>query len=278
MALELNQRVIFRRTGEMALLYDPDRKYTASLNLTGIMIYELIRKFDDAETVLSNFAGDDEAKRQDAENFLQMFVNAGFLAGYGVAEKAAAPVRQQGTAEVHNFCIGSSMAGTFETGDRLEMCNCPPTKLQKGDVISFVNKNGNFVGHRIVGGRTGRWITMGDNNDKLDRHPVTLEQNPRLITGRLHHGVYYPVARGKAGMRHFYFLRFKRQCRRIAAAAVKFPAKLLIACCFWRKKADRQTDFGKIIQYSYRRKVIGWKINGRNIYARHILRLMYRLP
>lgn len=278
MALELNQRTVFRRTGEFALLYDPDRKYTVSLNKTGIMIYELLRKFDDLETVLTEFAGDDRDKRGDVENFLRMLTNAGYLAGYDTPAEIKPAVAQSVLPDEHKYCIGNSMSGTFETGDRLEVCNCPPARLQRGDVISFLSRNGIYVGHRIVGGRTGRWITMGDNNDRFDRHPVTLEQKPRLITGRVHFGRYYPVAGGKAGMRHFYFVRFKRRCRRIGIAIVKTPVLLLQKCCFWRKTPDRQTDFGKLIQYSYRGKVIGWKINGRIVYARHILRFSYRLP
>jgi hypothetical protein len=241
-------------------------------------IYELLRECDDLETLLTRFGGDDENKRQDAENFLMLLTKSGCLSGYLPADSPELPPLPKMTNPIENLGYGNSMLGTFETGDRMEMCQYPYEKFQRGDVINFIDRRGNKIGHRIVRGKAGKSITMGDNNDSVDRYPVTAAQKPQLITGKFHHGKYYPIARGKAGMRHFYFFRFKRSIRNMVKTALRMPILLLVKCCFWRKRPDRQTDFGSLIQYSYRGRLIGWKINGRNVYVRNILRFTFQLP
>jgi hypothetical protein len=91
MSLELNLRMVFRRTGELGILCDPDRKYAVSLNRTGMEIYELLRECDDLETLLTRFGGDDENKRQDAEKFLMLLTKSGCLSGYLPADSPELP-------------------------------------------------------------------------------------------------------------------------------------------------------------------------------------------
>lgn len=280
MTLELNRRMIFRLTGnDMAMLYDQDSRKVISLNRTGAQIYQLLLHESDSEKVITSFAGSDPERHLDAENFLAMLQQAGCLAGFTdtVSVPPAAAVRSSNIS-AERFGIGFSMSGTFENGDKLDICECDPEKLRRGDVICFTNRDGRAVGHRIIGGKPGKWITMGDNNDLPDRHFVTARDNIKLITGKTHLGKYYPLPGGNAGMRHFYLVQFRRRSRIFLLRGMKMAFLPLSGIFFWRKKADKSTNFGRIIQYSRRGKVIGWRINGRSVYAGYWLRLFYRLP
>ncbi len=278
MTLELNYRMICRRTGEMALLFDRDTRKVVSLNSTGLQIYELLKKESDCEKVLTAFAGDDPEKRADAEKFLAMLQQSGCLAGFSGDTVSAVPPPKSAAGINQDIGIGFSMLGTFENGDKLEVKKCDFSRLRRGDVIRFINREGIMVGHRIIGGKNGRFVTMGDNNDHPDRHFVTAANEPVLITGKVHHGRYYPIRGGEAGMRHFYFLRVRRACRRGVRRCLKLLVLPLLKGFFWRRTPDRVTKFGNTRQFSCRGKVIGWRINGNAVYAGHLLRLFYRLP
>lgn len=281
MILEVNRRMIFRRTGNaMALLYDPDTRKVVSLNHTGMQIYQHLLRETDSDKIITSFGGSDPVRRQDAENFLAMLQQAGCLAGFssGDTPVPAAAVPASDNVSGGRFGIGFSMSGTFENGDKLEICECDPEKLRRGDVICFTDSRGQSIGHRIIGGKPGRWITMGDNNDRPDRHIVTGRNGIKLITGRIRMGKYRPIYGGNAGMRHFYFLQARRRCRIFLLRTAKWIFMPLSGVFFWRKMPDKATSFGKNCQYSHRGRVIGWRINGNPVYAGHILRLFYRLP
>lgn len=277
MNLELNYRIIFRRIGENAMLYDRDTRKAVSLNHTGVQIYELLMKESDSGKILETFAGNDPEKRHDAERFLAMLQQAGCLAGFSGISAEPAP---SGNASVPDgrFGVGFSMLGTFENGDKLEIQPCDPAKLRRGDVIRFTDPAGRAVGHRIIGTKDGGWITMGDNNDAPDTRIVTAADDLMLITGITRNGRYYPVHGGTAGMRHFYRLRFRRACRLALRKSIKKIFLPLTGLFFWRRHPDKVTSFGKRLQYSCRGKVIGWQIGGNAVYAKQIFRLFYRLP
>ena len=276
MNLELNYRIIFRRIGENAMLYDRDTRKSVSLNHTGAQIYEWLMKESDSEKILETFAGDDPEKRHDAERFLAMLQQTECLAGFsGVS---AEPATGNFSDPEGRFGIGFSMSGTFEIGDKLELQPCDPAKLRRGDVIRFVDPAGKAVGHRIIGTKDGGWITMGDNNEAPDTRIVTAADDLMLITGITRDGRYYPVHGGTAGMRHFYRLRFCRACRLGFRKSIKKIFLPLTGAFFWRRQPDKVTSFGKRLQYSCRGKLIGWQINGKSVYAKQVLRLFYHLP
>ena len=274
MILERNARIICRRLEDKWLLYDPDRRDTMTLNPAGAELYTALADFTDAGVLLQQFAGDNAAKRHEAENFLGMLQKYGYIAGF----TGEIPERKADAGDVSGqYGIGFSMAGTFFSGDRLETIPVNTADLSRGDVIRFTDGADKMIAHRIIGGTPGAWITMGDNNAVCDPEPVT-GKNLQLVTAVWRNGIRHEIARGKAGMRHFGRLRRKRFFKLALRKLLGIPARLLIKCCFWRKVPAQATDFGRSIQYSDGGRIIGWQIRKHPVYASHRLKFFYCLP
>lgn len=274
MILERNTRIICRQLEEQWMLYDPDRRDAMTLNAAGARLYTALGVFTDGGALLRDFAGDDPMKRSQVKKFLGMLQKYGYIAGF----TGEIPEEKARTGEISaQYGIGYSMTGTFAPGDRLETVPVNTADVGIGDVIRFSDPAGRMVAHRITGGTPGAWLTMGDNNSAPDEAPVR-EGELQLVTAVWRRGIRHEVARGKAGMKHFYRYRSKRAWRLGVRRVLKFPALLVIRCCFWRRKPDKATDFGRVIQYSHRGRLIGWRIGSNTVYAAHSLRFFYILP
>ena len=139
--LELNRRVVFRRFGRGAVLYDPDRRRSLTLNSAGAELYSRLRRSgvpgaEEAELL----AGFSDRRREHAERFLAMLQNAGMLAGH--AGSAAAPPPEpagepEAAAPAGRLGIGNSMRGTFSSGDELRVEEIAATELRPGDVVNI---------------------------------------------------------------------------------------------------------------------------------------------
>ena len=206
-----------------------------------------------------------------------MLQNAGMLAGH--AGSAAAPPPEpagepEAAAPAGRLGVGNSMRGTFSSGDELRVEEIAATELRPGDVVMFTGSSGVNTGHRIVGGRPGSWITMGDNNDRPDAEPFRPGRLATRITGKVVRGEYFPIAGGPAGMRRFRLLRLRRAAHRALAALVNPLLRLL----FWRPGPDHAVRFGAVTQYSRGDRLIGGRVNGIPVYAGLWRRFFYRLP
>ena len=277
MELELNFRVICRPTeGGGAVICDPDRKRGLVLNPAGAKIFALLRRRRTLEEIMARCAGDDPKKRRHAERFLALLRKYGMLAGFDgeAAPSAAGAVPMEMPETGAKRGIGSSMLRTFASGDELETERVPADRLRRGDVVEFVNAAGQNVGHRIVGGVPGRWITMGDNNDDPDPEPYVPGETATRIVAKIAGGSRTPIRGGRAGMAHFHAVRVRRAVHR--AFAEIFEGAL--NCCFWRIEPEKRTDFGEVIQFSHRGRLIGWTVRGVPAYRRNILRLRFKLP
>lgn len=275
MTLELNRRVVLRRLRDRAILYDPDRKRALTVNASGAAVYIRMRDCLPLTTTLDEITGGDPRRSGEVEPFLAMLQGAGFLTGFSGEVLPPLPAAGADAAAADHRCgIGSSMLGTFAGGDELETETVAPEQLRRGDVVVFPDAAGRQTGHRIVGGKPGAWITMGDNNDLPDPKPLAPAGPIPRITGRRRDGRYAVIAGGAAGMRHFYRLRLQRQLRVLLR---KFFVPLL-DLGFWRKLPDHAAVFGDTIQYSHRGRLIGWRIRGIPVYHRQSLRLRYKLP
>ncbi|MCI5779927.1 MAG: hypothetical protein MR051_08985 [Lentisphaeria bacterium] len=276
MTLELNRRIVLRYLRDRAILYDPDRKRALTVNASGAAIYIQMRDRLPLRTTLDEITGGDRRKICEVEPFLAMLQGAGFLTGFSGESLPPLPATKTNAAETadRRCGIGSSMLGTFAGGDELETVTVAPERLRRGDVVVFSDASGRQTGHRIVGGKPGAWITMGDNNDLPDPKPLAPEGPIPLITGRRRDGRYAAIAGGAAGMRHFYRLRLQRQLR-VFLRKVFVP---VLNLGFWRKLPDHAAVFGETIQYSHRGRLIGWRIRGIPVYLRQSLRLRYKLP
>lgn len=274
MILERNARIICRRIDGKGMLYDPDRRDAKVLNPAGMDLYCRLGLFTDADMLLCGFAGDDADKRREAEKFLGMLQKYGYIAGYSGDITGEEPSAIEIMGE---YGIGYSMSGTFFPGDRLIMVPVKSERLQYGDVICFTSASAGAVAHRIIGGGPGAWITMGDNNPAPDKGAVTAD-DLQLVTAVIRDGVEHPVAGGAAGMRCFRKWRCRRFFRLLMRKIFTLPVRAVINCCFWCRTPERATDFGRLIQYSDRGRLIGWRIGGVRVFAAHRFKFIYRLP
>lgn len=74
--------------------------------------------------------------------------------------------------------ISGSMEPTLHVGDMI-IINTKANDYKKGDIITFYDKNGSFVTHRIVSISEAELITRGDNNNRDDEANV-----PEKIIGK----------------------------------------------------------------------------------------------
>ena len=74
--------------------------------------------------------------------------------------------------------ISGSMEPTLHIGDMI-IINTKAKDYKKGDIITFYDKNGSFVTHRIVSISDTELITKGDNNNTNDEPNV-----PENIIGK----------------------------------------------------------------------------------------------
>ena len=272
MILERNTRIICRPLQDGGMLYDPDRRDGMILNASGVKIYAALGEFTETEKIYRTFSG--VAGQAELEKFLAMLQKHGYISGFDSDIAVGTPKR--GVVE-GQYGVGFSMSGTFYPGDRLESKPVKSTDVCRGDVICFKSAAGNLTAHRIIGGRPGAWVTMGDNNFARDKE-IVIQEDLQLVTAISRGGVRHPVAGGKAGMRHFHIWRGKYFFRKWLKKIIAIPARLVISCCFWRREPEQTTDFGRLLQYSSCGRVIGWKIGSSKVFSAHKFRFLYRLP
>lgn len=274
---ELNFRILFRRIdGGGAILCDPDRKRGLILNPAAAEIFAMLRRRRTLDEIMARCAGDDPEKRRHVESFLAQLRQLRMLVGFdGEATPSTFAESPMEMSEMMGKRgIGSSMLRTFAPGDELETERVPSDRLRRGDVVEFVSAAGRNIGHRIVGGVPGRWITMGDNNDFPDPDPYIPGETATRIVARISRGKRTPIRGGRAGMAHFRVARMRRATHHAFAKCVA----ALLNCCFWRIEPEKRTDFGEVSQFSHRGRLIGWTVRGIPAYRRQILRLRFKLP
>ena len=70
--------------------------------------------------------------------------------------------------------MSNSMNPTIEKGNRIII------KKQKdyviGDIITYINEDGNLITHRIIEKYENEFITKGDNNNTEDKGQIKIEQ------------------------------------------------------------------------------------------------------
>lgn len=71
--------------------------------------------------------------------------------------------------------VSGSMEPTIRTGD-LIIINQRKKEYQENDIVTFVDVNGSFVTHRIVGMTNGGYLTKGDANKSVDPGYVRKEK------------------------------------------------------------------------------------------------------
>ena len=97
--------------------------------------------------------------------------------------------------------LSGSMSPTFETGSIVAVKSVSLQDIKKGDIVTFKEKEGRTVTHRVADIKDNQLITKGDANNAEDTTPVT--QN--MILGKVVYWVPllgYPVyyARTKLGL------------------------------------------------------------------------------
>lgn len=78
----------------------------------------------------------------------------------------------------YGYCVvvTSSMSGTIEKNDMVVIKKTGDYRL--GDIVTFVESNGEVVTHRIVreGPEEGTFYTKGDHNKDSDPYPISVNQ------------------------------------------------------------------------------------------------------
>mgnify|MGYP005652025991 CR=1 FL=1 len=76
--------------------------------------------------------------------------------------------------------MSGSMQPTLNVGDIAILVKVPPNKIQLGDIIQYVGREGAVL-HRVVAIKQGYFVTKGDANNAIDYDPVYSSQ----IKGKL---------------------------------------------------------------------------------------------
>ncbi|MFY0544549.1 signal peptidase I [Brevibacillus sp. H7] len=81
--------------------------------------------------------------------------------------------------------LSGSMAPTFNTGSIVAVKAVPIEEIQKGDIVTFKDKDNVTVTHRVVDIQKGKLNTKGDANDGNDANPIT----PDRVIGKVQYWV-----------------------------------------------------------------------------------------
>jgi signal peptidase I len=125
--------------------------------------------------------------------------------------------------------IGPSMNPTFRDGDLLRLTPCPVERIRCGDVIVFLSpQECQKITHRIISICQDSIHTQGDNNSKVDREILKLED----ILGRVDYVKrgerMYRVLGGARGLMYVFFLYLLRPVRYWAFAFLHYPYQFLV--------------------------------------------------
>lgn len=100
---------------------------------------------------------------------------------------------------------GTSMAGTFQHGDLLEVDRVPFRLICPGDVVVFLKHSvadQNYIVHRVRHATSHGMITRGDNSPRDDVLPVTAGRFVGRVTGAIRQGKRRRISNGWRGMLH----------------------------------------------------------------------------
>lgn len=80
--------------------------------------------------------------------------------------------------------VSGSMEPTINTGDFI-IINQKKKDYQENDIVTFIDVNGSFVTHRIVGLTNNGYVTKGDANQSVDPGFVRKEKIVGVYTSRI---------------------------------------------------------------------------------------------
>ena len=177
----------------------------------------------------------------------------------------------------NSIYTSTSMLRVFSPGDLVEVDETVPfDELRVGDIIVFPSQENpeKRIIHRIIGKTGGVLTTMGDNNPRPDKAPVTEGQGPSLAIARIRpDGKRLPLSRGASGVLQF---RLNR-CRYWAARALRRACILLEPMMFWRIRLTETRRFGDSTFYYAGGRAIAKKTDDGARFLRHYWRLIYKV-
>lgn len=240
--MRINGKIIFRRDGECAVLFDPDHSTVTQLNSTGVILWKELTQGKDlpqlVDTLFHAYGGKISKERleKDVRSFLGMLSSKQFLLEY---EGPAVELAHAETARhdaFNNFSLYErySMKRVFVPGDLLETTPRALEEFVPGDIAVFYPHGKDVPGvvHRVLKCTSEGLITMGDNNPRPDDWVVTADYTPALVIARITPaGKRHTVTCGPAGMRQFRWNQFRRRIRSGLAHCLSPFWGLM----FWRK-------------------------------------------
>ena len=170
---------------------------------------------------------------------------------------------------------GNSMAGVFVPGDRLELEPVVFDRLRPGDVVAIQEGPLPYV-HRVIRIRNGAATTMGDNNLRPDRRPLTPESNFALVVAAVGpDGRSRPIPGGRVGRRWFRRHQRRRQLRALGAACWKW----LEPVAWWRIPVRGRIGFRDEVVFEFHglpvaRRVAGGPVRYYSIPRRLLFRVV----
>jgi len=175
-----------------------------------------------------------------------------------------------GDKKSEQFCLrqtfpyqGSSMQGTFRTGDMLLTEIISLEDIRLGDVLTFFSsrrdKTCGAVVHRVVAHAPGGLVTQGDAMDSPDTDLVC----ERRLLGRViqvqRDGQIYPVKNGWRGRLWVRYLRLQRRLLSLGRVPYHWLRANNIARRLWRPALVRvtlATGQGPLVKYLYSGKTV----------------------
>ena len=128
---------------------------------------------------------------------------------------------------------GWSMRRVFVPGDVLVLREIPFADFRRGDIVAYGYGDKPGVVHRVIDRQDDKLFLQGDNNPAPDARPVTAEDSPRLVVGRIPSGSrrIHRVSRGRRGIVQYRCNRLRRACR----LAIIRLGRLLLGQRLWNK-------------------------------------------
>lgn len=95
----------------------------------------------------------------------------GLILAYNISSFVALNILHQDLATINGYAalevVSGSMEPTIHVGDMI-IINTKETSYQRGDIVTFYDKEGSFTTHRIISIMGNKVITKGDNNKSRD--------------------------------------------------------------------------------------------------------------
>jgi signal peptidase I len=165
------------------------------------------------------------------------------------------------------FYSGSSMAGTFREGDRINIEKSRNSEIKIGDVAIFISpvemeKETHCV-HRVVFLTGKGFVTRGDNNPKNDEELMTEKNLIGRVTHYERNGKTYKVWTGKLGMMRARVLHSRLHVIRTAKFFLRKPYRKLkktgILAKLWRPEIEMiyfETQDGPLIKCIHKGRTV----------------------